>query len=215
MPQLRRTNITDDGIFWPDPARGPWYVVAHWSEIDGRPECVGLEVWKGVFPAENDDRDNLVVVKGRRPEGIKSTDLRTIPLASVLDALWELQRRQEAKANELSAQAVADIAAGKVKTKGDPAKVLATAGQILAQPDVYAPKRRKSGADREHFAEVAAVYADAAKSPRPRPTEAVKNHFKVSHSTATKWVAQARRLGLLPATTPGRPSSATTKKKAR
>jgi hypothetical protein len=66
------------------------------------------------------------------------------------------------------------------------------------------PRRRKAD-DREHFEAVAAVYRAACSRPgRKRPTEAVKEQFSVSHSSATKWVHRARELGLLPPTTPGR-----------
>lgn len=70
------------------------------------------------------------------------------------------------------------------------------------------PKRRQAD-DVEHFKAVAAVYQAAMATPgRKRPTVAVKDHFGVSHSTATKWVHHARdELHLLPPTTPGKPAA--------
>lgn len=29
---------------WPDPDAGPWVVVLRWGDVDGRPECVGLDL---------------------------------------------------------------------------------------------------------------------------------------------------------------------------
>jgi hypothetical protein len=56
--------------------------------------------------------------------------------------------------------------------------------------------RKRNRITREHLEEVAKVYrrADAAGAP---PTRAVEQAFSTSHSTAAKWVAHARKQGIL------------------
>jgi hypothetical protein len=142
---------------WPDPKRGPWFVVGHWVERNGRPECIGLELWKGAQPG-----DGALRRLGREVDGIGGLDLRALPLATILDDLW---RRGE-------------------RAHGGAASVRA----------------RRSRDDADHFADVAAVYLRGGR----RPTMAVKEHFAVPYSTATKWVSRARALGLLESTSKGR-----------
>lgn len=57
-------------------------------------------------------------------------------------------------------------------------------------------KRKRNRITREHLEQVAEVYreADAAGAP---PTRAVQARFSTTHSTAAKWVSQARKEGVL------------------
>lgn len=67
-----------------------------------------------------------------------------------------------------------------------------------AMGDVWkaaAPRRRRI-ITAELLAEVAEVYRSAMKDGRP-PTAAVQEHFTVSHSTAARWVREARQQGQL------------------
>lgn len=57
-------------------------------------------------------------------------------------------------------------------------------------------KRRRNRITREHLEAVAAVYRAADASGTP-PTRAVQQRFATSHSTAAKWVAAARKQGIL------------------
>jgi transposase len=57
----------------------------------------------------------------------------------------------------------------------------------------------------EHLQKVADVYQRAWVE-RKNPTEAVKDAFQVSYSTASKWVMRAREARLLPGTTRGVPA---------
>jgi hypothetical protein len=52
--------------------------------------------------------------------------------------------------------------------------------------------RRRDRITSEHLANVASVYREAWKAGE-HPTKAVESHFEVSHSTAARWVGQARR----------------------
>lgn len=66
---------------------------------------------------------------------------------------------------------------------------------------VTATRQRRRRITAEVLIEVARVYLDDATG---APTQAVADHFTVSHSTAAKWVTRARAGGHLPATTPGK-----------
>lgn len=67
----------------------------------------------------------------------------------------------------------------------DGAKTVPTGGR---------PRNRITDA---HLAEVVKVYQAADEGGRP-PTRAVANAFNTSHSTAARWVGQARKKGMLP-----------------
>jgi hypothetical protein len=58
--------------------------------------------------------------------------------------------------------------------------------------DVAAPRRRRF-VTRDLLREVAQTYRRAVERGQP-PTQAVQEHFSVSHSTAARWVGEARRL---------------------
>lgn len=57
-------------------------------------------------------------------------------------------------------------------------------------------RRRRNRITPAHLREVAAIYRGAAAAGEP-PTMAVKDHFQVSHSTAARWVGEARKVGEL------------------
>lgn len=65
------------------------------------------------------------------------------------------------------------------------------------------PIVRRNRVTREHLAAVAAVYRKAQDAGEP-PTLAVAQAFQASHSTATRWVGQARKAKLLGAARKGR-----------
>ena len=56
---------------WPDADSGPWSVVVHWREIDGRTECIGLELWHGT-------KVGGAGFKGRVPQPITATAMRPL-----------------------------------------------------------------------------------------------------------------------------------------
>jgi transposase-like protein len=206
----------DASILWPDPHEGPWCIVGHWENVDGRPECIGLEIWKGAAPdAPGKYRD----LPGG-PMGIKATDLR-LPgsgerqgLMSALSRLWDVEQAALAAGLELAATEKGDkilswqngeiVESEADEDLRDFELGLERAAKRLHEPG---PGRRRLD-DQQRAEAVAEIYLRAARSPgRATPTKAVAEAFNVSHSTATKWVASARRkYGLLPATTAGKPS---------
>ncbi|MFK4797826.1 hypothetical protein ACI3K5_03920 [Streptomyces sp. MPA0124] len=70
-------------------------------------------------------------------------------------------------------------------------------GQLNAERAEKEPIRRKRNRiTRDHLEKVAHVYRQADADGAP-PTKAVAERFDTSHSTAAKWVSQARRQGIL------------------
>jgi len=184
-------------IGYPDREKGPFVIAAHWIEKDGRLVPVGVEVWKTVHPLP-DDMFAVGELAGVDLQGLEATDLRQIPLATILGELWDIQRQAVGEVREVIDNTRPELA--------DELEPVRFGGRY----------RRVSPDDVETFKQVAAIYQDEMRSPgRKRPTDAVARSFGVNHSTAAKWVKRARDLNLLPSTSPGRPSNitpATTKK---
>ncbi len=192
------------GVRWPDSQSGPWFVRAHWADIDGTPACVGVELWKGVQPTE--DRTRYRAIRGAPQEGIGGTDLRSIPIGRVLEALWSQQREE---CTSMLARVAERAAAGGEEGTADFLRGFAARISTTSPAQV-----RRPWADRSHFDAVAQVYREALRD-RRAPTLAVAEHFTVSHSTAAKWARRARELGLLSPTSRGRSSAVTSQPTTR
>jgi hypothetical protein len=136
------------------------------------------------------------------PDAIRTTDLRGIPVATLIAKL-----RSAALARDKAFRAgVAEL----LSATNDE-----TLGQLQALPDRLGSPRRGRYPD-DHWSTVAKVYEEAWQG-RDDPTAAVAEHFDLPHSTAAKHVARARDLGLLPRLGQGRPGTASrrSRKKAK
>lgn len=194
-------------VGWPDQTKGPFFLEAKWVKEAGHPVCVGLTLWKDVVPATRGRRSATRVQPAAPLDGLGGTDLRSIPLAQVLELLWAGQRGEEL-AQKAGWASFDWAAADDISRELRPA-----VERLLASPLHFDDKgpRRRLGDDTEHFAAVAMVYEAALANPgRKRPTDAVRHQFGVSYSTATKWVHHARSMGFLPPTTPGKPAGTDT-----
>ncbi len=76
-----------------------------------------------------------------------------------------------------------------------PEELLTYATDVRRAPDLI-PKRRRDRVTPEVLRAAADVYRQAW-ADGGNPTEAVARHFHKSHSTAARWVGQARKLGIL------------------
>jgi hypothetical protein len=83
----------------------------------------------------------------------------------------------------------------------DPEDVLR---DVLREIDVLENPSPRSRYNEEHWKLVAAVY-DRAWAAGQTPTRDVAEHFRVTRSTAAKWVSNCRKRGLLPPTQKTRP----------
>lgn len=203
-PVAEIVNQERGGVLYPDPKRGPWYIVGHWIEIDGRPECIGLELWKHAKP--DAARTHVEPLPGQNLQGIGSRDLR-MQTAAILAELWEHQAGREQRQRHGVSNALERRRAKLLAEGADPAtdKAVEALTTLLDDGDKFTSRsrRRYASDDVDHFRQVAEVYR-AALDDRGNPTQAVKDHFRVSESTAAKWVSHARnQLELLPPTRPG------------
>jgi hypothetical protein len=180
-------DFPSTNALWPDPERGPWHLRLYWGEIDGRVECVGVEM-KSAPTAEDEGRSTA---PGWQPDPrpLRSTDLRRLPLATIVE---ETRQSQAGFLNwwaELDEQRREQLRR-KTQALADGAPRSGKGGR----PPEYGP---------EHYAEVADAYSAAHQSRRD-PRQAVAEHLHLSPSAAAKHVAKARKLGLLGPTMKGR-----------
>lgn len=168
---------------WPDPRRGPWVLRFHFASVNGRAECVGLDVRSFDFKEEES-------IAPRPPDAYK-------PVSIALLRSLRATQLAEARAVQRDLLAyTADLSKAGAKARRAAAQQipLFSPGELGGRPPKYGP---------EHFEKVANVYADALGRGRT-PTRAVARHFDVSQTTAAKWVAKARELDLLGPTTKGK-----------
>lgn len=174
-------------IRWPDPAEGPWGIRANWVTLNGRPECVGLQIWCG---ADQGCSSPL----GYSPipdvplKSVTATGIAALPIATIIDKL-RVVAREHWQANAKQAKVLLE---GKL---GDSNYEVFSAAlqpfKAFEEPKagrVGAPRRYGRG----HFVEVAWIYLKAWQAGRVNPTQAVSDHFGVSRTAAGKWVARAR-----------------------
>ena len=181
---------------WVDADGDRWLVVMTWAELDGRAECIGIEIRS--FAAVGQDPGAAVgqgeTVKPIRPRDsirpVRGGALRRFGMSQVDDA-----RRRWAEL------------LGAAGPFGPPTRGTKRA-QDAAAFSADGRGRRLVGADGqllsadEALAEVARVYKAAWVG--ENPTAAVARELHLSESAAAKRVARAREKGLLPPTTRGR-----------
>jgi hypothetical protein len=166
------------------PARA-YQVTLYFADIGGRLECVRFEMGA-----------DLDAVNGPDPNPVTATTLRAVPLRELIDtAVFEQTKALGRWAREVGPTD---------RVRNDLLQQVATAEASLGQAPRRAPGRPPEYSEL-HFLRVANAYTKACMSGGRRPRKAVADLWHVSPSTAAKWVARARRMGLLPATERGRP----------
>lgn len=158
-----------------DPQGGPWALTYHWAEVNGRVECVGLDI-RSFFMEGDDATTYRPVWADTAAVPISASFLRSLPVASLV-------RRAR-----LLLGASAGWKASKTGDKATRAVLRSVTAELAESP------RRLHGI--EHFQRVAEVYS-AAWQRGDHPTKAVAEEMKATRSAAAKWVARARELGLL------------------
>jgi hypothetical protein len=177
----RSKTLQKSTVLWPAedaPEWAPeWMVTLLWDEIDGRMECVGVEVRSDA---------NAPVSPPLRPQPLTTALVRSIPLGQLIAD----ERRRLA--------GVWDEVAALPHPEGAPLP-LGSARYRKRAESFRAGKRRDYGDD--HYRAVAEVYAAAWRRGEP-PTRAVQEwasdvYGSVSRSAAANWVATCRTMGLL------------------
>lgn len=183
---------------WPDPENGPFRIRLYWDVVDGRVECVGLELTSIKNPnMPSAIRPHTEPGFWSPPEWIPdptpltTSHLRDLHLSSLVSELRE---------------AMADSLRARTDTGAlDRADTDSTEYQELAhRADESSPRRgRRPTYSRDHFRQVAEVYARAHLT-GSNPRDAVAEWGTVSGSAAAKWIARAREYGFLESTDKGK-----------
>jgi hypothetical protein len=178
--------------------RGSWHLGFDFTEIDGRLECVGINIRSLRTKLVIDDAGQPQVEYrpplGGRPEPVTASLIRQIPVAFLV---------REAR------EGLGDVARWQASQPGRSAAERRTLSAVADQLD-ESPRRVL---DDDHFAQVAEIYREAWAAGDPAPTKAVAERMKASRSAAAKWVARARVMGLLGETKQGRPGGTPPAKK--
>jgi hypothetical protein len=161
------------GVIWNDRR-----IEARFAMVDGRLECVGLEIGPAVDP----DETFRVDAKGSELRPLTAAEMR-FPLRRVVDT---------ARGAAIMVREGTDDFAADMRELAADADALAAAKQEPSKRPGRPPQY-----DRDHYRRVAEIYRDHEASGGRTPTKAVQEKFKVTKSTAAKWVARARQLGEL------------------
>jgi hypothetical protein len=160
-------------------------VLVEWSVMDGRLEATKIIV-TAARPITTEMMRRIrwaAVIEDAKRLHLKW--LQKVAGGSVREVLErvfpEAPEAERERVGELSAEAARQLIPPLEASLGRPGR-----------PRQYGP---------DHFAEVAQVYSEADTAGLP-PTRTVAERFNVSRSAAAKWVARARRAGLLPKTKP-------------
>lgn len=175
----------DSRYLWPDEKLGPWRLQLHWDLIDGRWALTGLAVRScsvathpgdALSAAQNAGDAGLPVEETGPgcPRELTSRELRELHLA-------DFAKREEGGWQRLVVE-TGRATRPSTGPSGD------ANHQGPGRPPLY---------DEGHFSDVAHAYSEAYRNQPRNPTMKVAKDFRVSRSTAAKWVARARELGFL------------------
>lgn len=173
-------------VLWAD-GEVMWRVVVHWGWVEGRLECTGIGVTQ--------DHGG--------PVPLTAATLRRLKLGDVVRRAR--QKRYDEEGGSL-------LAAYRAAEAGDqenqhllevvsPSLIESVAQSV--EPFVVRRPGRPKEYDDEHYRSVAHIYSEALAAGLP-PLQAVVRKWHASQATASRWVARARELGMLPKTTPGK-----------
>jgi len=200
------TEILDAREYrWPDRSAGPWILRLTFAIVDGRPGVVGVELY-AVDPEKIPGAGKVYKRPSRKTRRITTAGMR-VPLADLMvEYLPQAQRSAELRANAQPSwleQAASHL--------GTPAETIRTISSKKARaissalpPQPRGRPRRPADATRGLYEEAARIYNEAFAAGRRPLTKVIGDEMHVAKSTAGKYVAGARALGLLPQTTPGK-----------
>lgn len=187
MLTVRSQNVTIRSMhLWPDPKTGPWLVQLRFRFIDGRPECVGIEITSSVEHDESLNRMFPDLV----PTRLTATGVREVPFGELV-----------ARERQRTAESLREGAADPLNFPQE-SELMQRFAAEWAEGSKGRGRPREYGPD--HWAEVANEYRRAL-AESDAPTKAVAQRWNVTKSAAAKWVARTRSMGLLPPARKGYP----------
>lgn len=174
-----------DSVLWPDPDRGPWVISAAFGTVNGRAECVGVEIRSYREPWRKGDVDQWL-------DGI-------LPIRSGPDTALNEQEPKPLTAHVWRSVPIMTIVGQLRQTWADVALKRQPAARRRTW-DATRPRQR-----RVTLGQVASVYNEAFQSGDASPNLAVVKRFpELTYKAAKRRVERARQEGLIPATTRGR-----------
>ena len=183
------------GSRWPDPLRGPWSVTVHWGEQDGKAIPIGFDVraFRGT-PGSEDDPPRPLAPRSAPWTPLTAEMVRSLQVGALVDD----SRANLAAMTEWFEQQPA------------PARRAATARSKVGAKRLGRPRDR----DDAHYALVADLYRHAVATGDRAPAKAVTERLveqgvrfssvndDAKRAQTRKWIAEARRRGLIPTAHP-------------
>ena len=164
------------------------HLVMYFAMVDGRGECVRIELGSEFLPGEDPTKLGAKFASGPLL-ALTTSALRSLKLHT------EIRRARKAWVKDLELSAKGEEYGITPRMRREARSRLPVAREAAAHDR---PGPRPVGKD--HFEQVALVYRDAHARGEP-PTQAVADHFKTSYSTAARWVGRTRNeFHLLPRT---------------
>jgi hypothetical protein len=154
-------------------SREDFSISFRFQDIRGRLECVGVEVSRSNHP-------------------ITTSFMRSHRWSELIEAKKRINLRRARRWASRKGLPTSRLPVEAELTREAVKMISAWEASVGGRPRQYGP---------DHWAQVVTIYSDAYGAGLP-PTKAVADTFQVSRSTAAKWVARARRDGLLPKTKP-------------
>lgn len=168
---------------WEAPDGSEWRLSFYVKRVDGRPECVGLDIRPYPYP-----------FAAQRERPLRSSHLR-FPFAAML---------ARAQGDEASARRRARLMDVMRRLGGDVSELEDEASVMVRDDGLKSGKHAKyTRADLER---VAAIYREAwggGTRPSKSPTRDTADTLGIPYNQAAKLVQRCRGLGLLPPTAPG------------
>lgn len=192
MPVAVVTDWLEPSVLrWPDERDGPWEITLTWRENEGDVYCAGLA---------------MRLMDDAAPQPITASLLRAVPVARVVSRARRERWEAEGGAFLQAIEDGVEIRAFNELGVEEEFYISDRERQELKR-SVQPWSERRPGRPKEldvrHYRSVAREYSTALAAGRA-PLQAVQDRWTVSRPTASRWVASARELGLLPRTERGK-----------
>lgn len=179
-----------------EPWRNSWKVDLYWGEVNGRTECVGIELKSFVWEDEANAPPRERAVYPINAHGLKALSKTFLAREFSFDEILD-----EARDAWVQMLRTFEPFARDDKTRRTLER------RLLAEQSRTARRGGRPAPDAALLMRVAAIYESAWENPSTRhaPTKTVADVLDIPHSTAAKYVQRARQARLLGQTKQGHP----------